>query len=287
MPLGVKIRCAIFPRAAGSRKRPGAHRDRLVGWPRRAPRLLRGQQSHAVCGSGCSTIAARGLVPARLVRLMRPRAMTERSAKKSTCLPDYAELHCISNFTFLRGASHPGRTGGAGAAARLRGAGHHRRMLGGRHRARARRCARSRSEAASSGAEFRLTRWDCIWCCWPAPAGLRRALRPDHAWTARRAQGRLSPGRDGSRRGLDDCLAIWLPAAGHDLPAAGRWLSRAFRSGHGSVSSCWPGRVMTARLAQLLEICAHLPACLRWRWATCTCTCAVAGRCRIRCPPSA
>jgi len=22
-------------------------------------------------------------------------------------LPDYAELHCISNFTFLRGASHP------------------------------------------------------------------------------------------------------------------------------------------------------------------------------------
>ncbi|MDH5578410.1 MAG: PHP domain-containing protein, partial [Betaproteobacteria bacterium] len=23
------------------------------------------------------------------------------------CLPDYAELHCLSNFTFLRGASHP------------------------------------------------------------------------------------------------------------------------------------------------------------------------------------
>jgi len=23
-------------------------------------------------------------------------------------LPDYAELHCLSNFTFLRGASHPG-----------------------------------------------------------------------------------------------------------------------------------------------------------------------------------
>ena len=22
-------------------------------------------------------------------------------------LPDYAELHCISNFSFLRGASHP------------------------------------------------------------------------------------------------------------------------------------------------------------------------------------
>jgi error-prone DNA polymerase len=26
----------------------------------------------------------------------------------SATLPGYAELHCISNFTFLRGASHPG-----------------------------------------------------------------------------------------------------------------------------------------------------------------------------------
>ena len=23
------------------------------------------------------------------------------------CLPDYAELHCLSNFSFQRGASHP------------------------------------------------------------------------------------------------------------------------------------------------------------------------------------
>ena len=26
----------------------------------------------------------------------------------SAVLPDYAELHCVSNFSFLRGASHPG-----------------------------------------------------------------------------------------------------------------------------------------------------------------------------------
>ena len=25
---------------------------------------------------------------------------------KSAALPDYAELHCLSNFSFLRGASH-------------------------------------------------------------------------------------------------------------------------------------------------------------------------------------
>jgi len=28
-------------------------------------------------------------------------------ASASTTLPDYAELRCLSNFSFLRGASHP------------------------------------------------------------------------------------------------------------------------------------------------------------------------------------
>ena len=30
-----------------------------------------------------------------------------RAMASSTLMPDYAELHCLSNFTFLRGASHP------------------------------------------------------------------------------------------------------------------------------------------------------------------------------------
>lgn len=29
------------------------------------------------------------------------------SMSASALLPDYAELHCLSNFSFLRGASHP------------------------------------------------------------------------------------------------------------------------------------------------------------------------------------
>ena len=37
------------------------------------------------------------------------------------CLPEYAELHCLSNFSFLRGASHAqeliGRAAGLGYAA--------------------------------------------------------------------------------------------------------------------------------------------------------------------------
>ena len=36
------------------------------------------------------------LVSARRIRMSRSRV-----------LPAYAELHCLSNFTFLRGASHP------------------------------------------------------------------------------------------------------------------------------------------------------------------------------------
>ncbi|WP_277188870.1 error-prone DNA polymerase [Caballeronia sp. BR00000012568055] len=31
----------------------------------------------------------------------------EKAVSSSTLLPDYAELHCLSNFSFLRGASHP------------------------------------------------------------------------------------------------------------------------------------------------------------------------------------
>src|SRR5687768_18144212 len=40
----------------------------------------------------------------------RSRGFTARRVN-GTCmafLPDYAELHCLSNFSFLRGASHPG-----------------------------------------------------------------------------------------------------------------------------------------------------------------------------------
>src|SRR5213082_2081748 len=32
---------------------------------------------------------------------------SHESASGATALPQYAELHCLSNFTFLRGASHP------------------------------------------------------------------------------------------------------------------------------------------------------------------------------------
>ena len=55
----------------------------------------------------------------------------------------YAELHCLTNFSFLRGASHPEELVERAGGARLRGARDHRRMLGGGRRARARRGTRA------------------------------------------------------------------------------------------------------------------------------------------------
>src|SRR5574340_194267 len=68
----------------------GAHRERLVGWWRRRPRLLRGARQQRRTTVGVLRPRQWRVVCARGVRLMA-----------------YAELHCLSNFTFLRGASHP------------------------------------------------------------------------------------------------------------------------------------------------------------------------------------
>src|SRR5690348_15862014 len=64
----------------------------MVGWRRGAARLLRRLEC-ARRGVLDLPRAPRsfGLVPARGVRV----------------IPGYAELHCITNYTFLRGASHP------------------------------------------------------------------------------------------------------------------------------------------------------------------------------------
>ena len=125
-------------------------------------------------------------------------------------LPDYAELHCLSNFTFLRGASHP--------AELLKRAGE----LGYRALAltdecsvagivRAWEAARDSGVALIVGSEFRLE------------DGLRLVLLA----TDRAAYGRLcaliTRGRRNAEKGsyrlarsdletdLAGCLALWLP----------------------------------------------------------------------------
>ena len=150
----------------------------------------------------------------------------------------YAELHCLTNFSFLRGASHPEelveRAAELGYAAlaitdECSVAGVVRAHVAAREAR-----AASSSSAASSGSTTA-----CSSCCSrPIAAGYGAALPADHP--GRRAAARaltdsrvttwrprpMQPPGDASRV-LNDCLALWLPAA---TPCAtnGRWLSSLF-----------------------------------------------------------
>src|SRR5690606_34390712 len=91
---------AAAPAAAAARPWPAragrarARRERLVGRRRRAPRLLRGGHRRGPAGLG---------VPPR--RRRRRAADAARVVRMSDALPGYAELHCLSDFSFGRGAS--------------------------------------------------------------------------------------------------------------------------------------------------------------------------------------
>ena len=107
-----------------------------------------------------SYVIARGRTVAVCTQ-RRPRAGQKAPTTVYLCgmaspdlLPAYAELHCLSNFTFLRGASHPEELVERAQEPGLRGARDHRRMLARRRRARALAAkdasAAARSSAASS-----------------------------------------------------------------------------------------------------------------------------------------
>ena len=85
-------------RQAGAGERPGTYRDGLVGWRRYPQGLL-----HCAQPLRCAVLGFPGLPSFCLVSAWRVRMI----AAGQDAVPSYAELHCISNFTFLRGASHP------------------------------------------------------------------------------------------------------------------------------------------------------------------------------------
>jgi error-prone DNA polymerase len=139
----------------------------------------------------------------------------------------YAELHCVSNFSFLRGASHPdelvARAAGLGYAAlaitdecSVAGV------------VRAHLAAREHGLKLLVGSEFRLL--DGLRCVLLAGdrAGYGRLCRL--ITRARRAatKGRYRLERadlDGDR--LEGCLALWLPGAPPDA-SEGAWLAERF-----------------------------------------------------------
>ena len=217
--------------------------------------------------------------------------------------PSYAELHCLTNFTFLRGASHPeelveraARLGysalaitdecslagvvRAHVAAKEHGHQADRRRRAGRLRA----VRRETSTRAS-----RLTRNDarCASCSSPPTAQATAISREliTRAGAARRRANTISP-QPISNDGVPGCLALLLPGAEPDLDHA-RWLGSRFRGAllDRSGAAVRPRRPRAARAAR--NAMHRKPAC---RWsppATCTCTCARAARCRTPSPPSA
>ena len=215
----------------------------------------------------------------------------------------YAELHCLSNFSFLRGASQP-----AELVDRAHALGYHALALtdecsvAGVVRAHMR--APEQGLRSSSAPSSRST----AACAFVALAATRRgygadlpadhraagALRP-RAPTDSRA--RISPtctaaGAAGSSE--PDSLLLWRPPAVPDTGTIrqraeqGRWLARHYPDALWLAVSL----LRVARATRQLRDAARgtgrrSSGCAAWPAATCTCTSPGAARCRTRSPRSA
>ena len=141
-------------------------------------------------------------------------------------LPDYAEIHCLSNFTFLRGASHPEELVEQALKQGYRAlAITDECSLAGV--VRAHQAARDSGLQLLIGSELRLV------------DGLRLVLLATDRGSygdlcelitrARRAapKGQYRLAREHLERALEDCLAIWLPGPEPDS-SEGRWVAFNF-----------------------------------------------------------
>src|SRR5688572_21377458 len=138
----------------------------------------------------------------------------------------YAELHCLSNFTFLRGASHP-----AELVARARDLGYaalaltDECSLAGVVRGHA--AARAAGFPLIVGSEFALAdgpRLVCLATSRPGYGALARLITKGRRSALK---GRYRLERADLAQGLEDCLALWLPGA-VPAPAEGAWLAERF-----------------------------------------------------------
>ena len=175
-------------------------------------------------------------------------------------VPAYAELHCLSNFSFLRGASHPEEL-----CARAAELGYRALALTDECSVagvvRAHQAVRDLPLKLIIGSEFQLV--DGLRCVLLAADRRAYGQLCELISRGRRAapKGSYRLERQDLEQGLDHCLALWLPAA---LPQTrdARWFA-----------GCFPGRAWLgvellagpddrARLYQLLEVSAAtgLPA---------------------------
>jgi error-prone DNA polymerase len=138
----------------------------------------------------------------------------------------YAELHCLSNFTFLRGASHPEelveRAAELGYAAlaitdecSMAGA------------VRAHVAARGHGLPLVLGSELALADGLRVVCLAASRAGYGALCRLITRGRRAAPKGGYALARDDLGSGLDECLLLWLPGAGAD-PDDGAWLRERF-----------------------------------------------------------
>lgn len=198
--------------------------------------------------------------------------------------PPYAELHCLSNFTFLRGASHPeeliawAHALGYEALALTDEC-----SLAGVVRAHV--AAKTCGLALLIGTEVRITdgpRLVLLATDRDAYGDLSALITTGRR---RAGKGRYQLRRADLKTGLCACLALLLP---EDLPRdeeEARWLARRFPGRAWIAVELVRGGTDRARLRRL-EGLARIPACRSARRGMYTCTAASGGPCRIRSPPS-
>jgi error-prone DNA polymerase len=176
----------------------------------------------------------------------------------------YAELHCLSNFTFLRGASHPeelvARAVELGYAAlaltdecSMAGA------------VRAHVAAKEHGLPLILGSELTLADGLRVVCLATSRAGYAALCRLITRGRRAAPKGGYALGRADLEAAPEGCLLLWLPGAEPD-PAAGAWLRERFEG------RLWPG---SCRWRTVFG-CRPSPV------ETCTCTCAAAVHYRTR-----
>jgi error-prone DNA polymerase len=180
-------------------------------------------------------------------------------------LPFYAELHCCSNFSFLRGASHPeelverAQALGYSALAITDEA-----SLAGV--VRAHKAARTRGLKLIIGAEFRLASQQgsgfrlVLLAQNRAGYGNLSALITLARRRARKGDYHLlrgdleTPGQiAGGSGAVPDCLALWIPGPGAS-PEEGHWLATHFPARSWLAIELHAGANDAARLVTLLEL---------------------------------
>lgn len=146
----------------------------------------------------------------------------------------YAELHCLSNFSFQRGASSAAELF-ARAAPGLSGPGDHRRMQPGRYRA-AWQAAREHQVQLIVGSEIRLEQGPKLVLLAEDLEGYQNLCRLITRGRRQADKGHYRLLREDLQQPLAGLLAIWLPNDHGDEQAA--WLRERFPSAFGWASSC-------------------------------------------------